>query len=307
VTAPPDPRLLATFRVVATAGRISAAAKLLHVSQPAVTAQVRKLEEQCHKPLLVRSARGVTPTEAGRVLLGYAERFEALLAEAADVLGCGGAGGAGGAGDLVLAASTTIASYVLPPLLAEFARSGGAGAVRVDVGNTEEVLERVRSGAAPLGLVEGHARAAGVRLEPFLPDELVAVVASDAGGELRALRRARDLLGVPILWREPGSGTRAVVERALRNALGRRPPHPRDAQLGATEAIKAAAVAGLGVAFLSRWSIRAELAAGRLRVLPFADLAIPRSFSWALPAGGAAGVAKAFQRFAARRAAGLVP
>jgi DNA-binding transcriptional LysR family regulator len=299
---PPDPRLLATFRVVASTGRISAAAKILHLSQPAVTAQVHKLEATCDKPLLVRSARGVTPTDAGRLLLGYAERFDALLQEAAEALACAG----GEAGELGLAASTTIASYVLPPLIAEFVGSA-AVSVRVEVGNTEQILERVRSGAAPLGLVEGHARAAGVRLEPFLKDELVVVVARDAPAELAGLRRACDLQRVPIIWREPGSGTRAVVERALRNAIGRRAPHPRDVEMGAIEAIKGAALAGLGVAFLSRWSIRAEIATGRLRVLPFADLSVPRSFSWALPAGGAAGAAKSFLRFAQLKAPGLAP
>jgi DNA-binding transcriptional LysR family regulator len=300
--APPDPRLLATFRVVATTGRVSAAAKVLHLSQPAVTAQIHKLEALCDKPLLVRSARGVAPTDAGRLLLRYAERFEALLQEAAEVLSCAG----GESGELALAASTTIASYVLPSLIAEYVGASPI-AVRVEVGNTEEVLERVRGGATPLGIVEGHARAAGVRLEPFLQDELVVVVASDAPSELSGLRRARDLHRVPVIWREPGSGTRAVVERALRNAIGRRAPHPRDVEMGATEAIKGAALAGLGVAFLSRWSIGAELSSGRLRVLPFADLAVPRSFSWALPAGGAAGAAKAFLRFAQLKAPSLAP
>ncbi|APR76945.1 LysR family transcriptional regulator YeiE [Minicystis rosea] len=293
-----DPRLLATLRAVASAGTISAAAKVLHLSQPAVTAQVRKLEEQCGAPLLVRSARGVAPTEAGLRLIGYADRVEALLDEAAEVLAAPPAE----ARVLTLAASTTIASYVIPPLLAAFAKSAGPLTVRMDVGNTEEVLERVRNGAAPLGLVEGHARASRVRLERFLADELCAVVASDAGPELTQLRRAADLRHVPIIWREPGSGTRAVVERALKNAVGNRPPHDRDVQIGSTEAIKGAALAGLGVAFLSRWSIGAELTLGRLRILPLRDLAIPRAFSWALPPGGATGMAKRFQRFAARTA-----
>ena len=295
-----DPRLLATLRAVASAGTISAAAKILRLSQPAVTAQVRKLEEQCGAPLLVRSARGVVPTEIGQRLIGYADRVEALLDEAAEARAAPPAE----ARVLTLSASTTIASYVLPSLLAAFVKSTGPLAIHVDVGNTEEVLERVRSGAAPLGLVEGHTRAARVRLERFLDDELVAVVASDAGPELTQIRRAADLRRAPIIWREPGSGTRAVVERALKNAVGSRPPHDRDVQIGGTEAIKGAALAGLGVAFLSRWSISAELTLGRLRILPLRDLAIPRAFSWALPPGGATGMAKRFQRFAIRAAPG---
>ena len=303
MNAPLDPRLLATFRAVVSAGRISAAAKALHLSQPAVTAQVRKLEEQCGKPLFVRSARGVVPTDTGRILLGYAERLELLLGEAAGAL----AGEGEETGELTLAASTTVASYVLPRMIAGFVKEAGRVAVRVTVGNTEEVLEKVRRGDAPFGLVEGHARAAGLRLSPFLKDELAAVVASDAPAELLRVRRPGDLAGVPIIWREPGSGTRAVVERALRQAMGRRPARVGDVEMGATEAIKGAALAGLGVAFLSRWSIRAELSLGKLRVLPLHELSIPRSFSWALPPGGVVGTAARFVRFAERMAPDLAP
>ncbi len=298
---PLDPRLLATFRAVAAAGRISAAARGLHLSQPAVTAQVRRLEEQCGVPLLTRSARGVTLTAPGRALLGYADRLAALLDDAAAALTTAPVARA-----LVLGASTTIAAAVLPRLLASFAR-GGELAIRIEVGNTEQILERVRAGALPLALVEGLRRAPRVRLEPFLEDELVALVASDAPAPLLRLRHATDLRTAPIIWREPGSGTRAVVERALRHAIGKRAPLTRDVEMGSTEAVKGAALAGLGVAFLSRWTVRTELALGTLRALPLRDLAIARGFSWALPAGGATGVAREFLRAATHAAPTLAP
>jgi DNA-binding transcriptional LysR family regulator len=286
-----DPRRLETFRVVATLGKISLAARALYLSQPAVTAQIRQLEEECGAPLFLRTPRGVSLNDRGRDLLAYARRLRQVLDEAAAaVLAETPREG----GELVLAASTTIASYVLPPLLVAFCRARPDTSVRLDVGNTEQVLEEVKEGRVPLGLVEGHARAAGVRLTPFLTDELVPTL----GAEGTQIRRLSDLDEVPIVWREPGSGTRAVVERALRRAGSRRRFRRGDLQLASTEAIKTAVALGAGLGFLSRVSMRRELLSGALRTISLPGLRVPRAFSWVLPAAELLGVPGAFLRFA---------
>ncbi len=274
---------------------MSAASRLLHLSQPAVTAQVRQLEHDCGRPLLVRTARGVRLNEAGRILLEYAQRHHRLLDEAALAV----AGEAALSGELELAASTTVASYVVPDLLASFLRDHRGVQVRLEVGNTEQVLAWVSEGRVPLGLVEGHARASRIRLEHYLDDELVPVTASRAPAELLRVRTVESLRTVPLLWREQGSGTRAVLERALKRVgVRRRGPQPGDLQLGSTEAIKGAVSAGLGVGFLSRWSIQGELASGRFRLLPLSGLHVKRAFSWVLPVDAPAGVAGHFLRHA---------
>jgi DNA-binding transcriptional LysR family regulator len=291
-----DPTLLSTFLTVLDAGRISAAAKLVHLSQPAVTAQVRKLEDAIGAALFVRSAHGVTPTAAALRLAGYAREVRRLLDEAVSDV----AGEDAHAGPLVVAASTTIAAHVLPPLLAQFRAVHPAIPIRVHVGNTEHIVGEVRARRVPLGLVEGHARASGVRLEPFADDEIVLVTGRDAPF---GVRRARDLEAVPLLWREAGSGTRAVVERALREAgVRRRRVRDLDVELGSTEAVIGAAAAGLGVAFVSRWSVRSHTmaGAGAVRVVAGLDLVIRRTFRWALPAGGIGGTAERFYAFAVR-------
>lgn len=292
---PLDPDLLATFLAVVQHGRISAAARAIHLSQPAVTARVRRLEQQVGAPLLVRSVRGVEPTPAGQRLAARAAEVQRLLAAALDDVG---ADDDQAPGPLALVASTTIAAYVLPPVLARFRARHPEIPIELEVGNTDAVLAAVRSGAKPLGLVEGTSRAIGVRLEKWLDDELVAVMAPDAPF---VVRRDADLATVPLLWREPGSGTRAVVAQALRRAGIRRRPLPLDPVLGTSSAIANAAATGMGVAFLSRFALAPFIASGRLRPIPGLSLSIRRTFQWALPAGALAGAAARFHRLATQQ------
>lgn len=263
--------------MVVEAGSITLAAKRLHLSQPAVTAHIRQLESALGKPLLERRARGVVPTDAGRRLIPIAAKIEDLLEEAQRVAGAVDTA----LGPLVLGASTTIASCIVPSLIAEFVRRHGARGVRVEVGNTAQILAWVEDGSVPLGLVEGHPRAARVRLERFIDDELVPMVATRGPRELTAIRTLAQLRAATLLFREPGSGTRDVVERALRRQAARSPVET-DLVFGSTEAIRNGAVEGLGVAFLSRFVAAHELASGRLRILAVPGLEIRRSFSWAM-------------------------
>jgi DNA-binding transcriptional LysR family regulator len=288
-----DPSLLPTFLAVVESGRISVAAKGLSLSQPAVTAQIHKLEESLGAPLFTRSARGVTLTSAGERLKVYARSIQQLVDEASEAVGSK----EDVTGELALAASTTIAAHVLPGLLASFRKAHPGVGLRLEVGNTDVVLGRVIEGGVPLGLVEGHARAAGVRLEPFVDDELVAVVARGSSFRLRSVE---DFATVPILWREPGSGTRSVLERAWLRAGIRRRPLPIDLVLGSTESILGAVGADLGAAFVSRWSVQTHLAAGHVILVPGLDFVVHRTFHWALPARGLSGAASRFFAFAQR-------
>jgi len=290
---PIDPDLLLTLLAVARSGSISGAARDLSLSQPAVTARVRRLEEACRAPLLVRSVQGVAPTPAGTALVERARELERLLEGALDDVAAHDTA----LGPLHLFASTTIAGFVLPTVLARFRAAHESSRVEVEVGNTREVVDAVRDGRAPLGLVEGTASAAGVRLEKWLDDELVRVTAPDAPFAVRSLD---DLDRTPILWRESGSGTRAVAARALRRAGVRSKPRASDAVLGTSTAIAGAAAAGLGLAFLSRWTLRPYLERGALRPVPGLALDMRRTFQWALPAGALTGSAARFHRLATR-------
>jgi molybdate transport repressor ModE-like protein len=293
-----DLRLLRSFLTVAQCGKISGAAKQLHLSQPAVTAHLRHLEEIVGKPLISRSTRGVKLTSHGhtlRVLAGEIQntlsRIEASFHREQQLTG-----------RLRFGASLTIASNVVPVFLSEFCRIYPRVNVELRVDNTQTILESVREGVYPFGVVEGTPRAAGLKLERFVEDEVVLVAGTNPAFRsyqqlVASLTSVQDLYRVPLIWREAGSGTRAVVEVALRK-LGiqtRRLPCPY--VIADIQAIKTATIRCLGFSFLSRWSVNDELALGQLRLIPVKGLTIRRGFYWVLPAGALGEPSDSFIRF----------
>ncbi|HVU35360.1 MAG TPA: LysR substrate-binding domain-containing protein [Opitutaceae bacterium] len=304
-----DADSLEIFLAVADHGGVLAAARAVGRSQPAVSERIRQLESTLGVALFLRTPRGMTLTDAGRQLVAYARRVHNLLEEAAQI----GEGGPKRAGRLVLAASTTPASFLLPPLLAEFARRHEVSGIELRVGNTEDVLTAVREGVVPLGMVEGLGRAPGVSLRPFREDIIVPVFApdrvpSELAHAIAKVKNARDVAALPLLWREPGSGTRRIVETALVSAGVPMRALRFDTVLGSTLALKSAALAGIGVAFLPRCAIGQELLLGQLVMLrPIRGLRIRRLFRWALPAGGVPEPMAAFQHFAQRHAPAALP
>ena len=291
---------LKVFRVVARHASFTRAAEELLLTQPAVTAQVKALEEELGVALfdrgVGRAGGGIGLTAAGAALLPFAERLKGLAAEAAGAV-AGSSGGAGGT--LALGASQTIAQYVLPRLVAEFRREHARVEVTAISGNTERMLEELTAQRIQLALVEGPARRKDVQVRAFLEDELVLVVPAGhewAGREidLEALRDA------PMLMREIGSGTRRVVEEALRKAGLKRREMRIGMELDSTEGLLSAVEAGLGVTFASRWAARNHVAVGSLKEVRVAGLRVVRKFSVAWAAGPEpAGVAGVFLRWVA--------
>lgn len=266
---------LRVFREVAQQGNFRRAAEVLHISQPAVTQGIKALEEELGCRLLDRSGGRVRTTEAGAVLLRHATASEALLAQAlADMAALTGEV----RGSLHLAASTTIAQYILPRLLAAFGRRYPGVALQLESANTARVVELVDARAVTLGLIEGPAHRADLLVEPWIADELVLVV--PGGHEWAGQPIALDALrGAPLLLREGGSGTRAVLEAALRTAgLPVESLHIA-MQLGSTEALLACVEAGLGVGFASRFALRRQRKLGTLAIARVTGLRVDRTLS----------------------------
>jgi DNA-binding transcriptional LysR family regulator len=244
-----DERRLEIFVAVARRLSFSGAARVLHLSQPAVSQQVAALERELGAQLLERTTRRVRLTAAGAALLA---RSEALLREHSEARRAVAAAEGRIAGELSIAASLTVGAYVLPAGLARLASAYPELRLRVTIENTEQVAASVLEGGVDVGFVEGDLESPELELHPLREDELVVI--APAGHRFAAAPELAlaDLVSEPFILREPGSGTRQVAEAHLRDA-GIDPAALRVvAELSGIDAIKAAVAAGLGVAIISR-------------------------------------------------------
>ena len=261
---------LMIFLAVAEEGSISRGADKLCISQPAVSKQVQSLEAALKTKLFEREAKGVRLTNAGALLLGYAQRLSRLEREAEQAL----AEMSGlTRGTLTIGASLTVGAYLMPEMLAEYGRRYPNIALTLEIANTEVIQRMLLGGKLDLGLTEGFAEDAGLEAIVFAEDELVAIAPPDHPLLAECPVTAERFLQEPLILREPGSGTRAVLERALaERGLFVTPVM----SLGSTEAIKRAVAAGAGLAVVSRLALNLELETGRLALLPLSDLMLRR-------------------------------
>jgi len=256
---------------------------------------VQLLEDELGVRLLDRTSTGVQMTTAGELLLGFARRSSRLsqqvLAGLAQLEGQPG-------GALRLAASTTVAQYLLPRMLGAFRKENQRIALTVRSGNTEQVTAWVLQGEAQLGMVEGPPASKEVAIEHFLEDKLTMIVPRDhrwAGKEIPPAR----LTQVPFLLREAGSGTRRVIERALRKAGVRLSQLNIAMELDSTEAIVSGVEAGLGVGIVSELALRKALRLGTVATVKIEGLEMRRPFSLIRLRGPVeAGPVAAFRNFA---------
>ena len=288
---------LKVFRAVAEHLNFRKAAEHLFLTQPAVTQQIRALEDDLGVRLFDRAAGRVSLTTQGRRLLEHAQNIAAIVVEAEQELR---AGEGQLSGELALGVSTTIAQYVLPRLLGAFLGEHPHVRFSLHSGNTSEIVELVVQDKVAIGLIEGPSPHREVRAQPFMQDELVLIVPPD----FRPDQLTREqLLGSTLLMREHGSGSRRVVEAALERAGARLKSFKQVMNLDSTEAIKSAVEAGLGVGFVSLWAISKELELGALRVARVNGLRVTRHFTLISRTGpepqGAPG---AFRSFALDRA-----
>lgn len=249
------PEQLLTFATVAELGNISHAAQALHLSQPAVSGQLRLLQDEFGEPLYHRDGRGIRLTPTGAELAAYAAK---LRQDYQQVVAFRNALRGMETGTLRLGASTTPASYLLPHLIAAFHQQYPAIALHVMDGNTTEIVAQLD--ALDIGFIEGPVPAnlaSGVAVRPWRDDEIVAIVRADHPLAQHAGKGVslNDIAAYALVQREPGSGVRQLVERAF-DVAGL---SPRVAlHLAGVEGVKEAVRAGMGVGFVSAMSMRHE-------------------------------------------------
>jgi DNA-binding transcriptional LysR family regulator len=258
-----DTRQLAAFCAVVERKSFSQAAERLGVTQPAVSLQIRSLEQRLGRQLLDRSGRRVEPTEAGRRLYASAQRVLAAEEHLLDDLDADDEGAL--TGTLELGASTGPGGTVVPLLLCEFQEQHPELGVRLTVSDTQTVVDRVAERELELGIVGAGRRHRGVAFEPFFRDEVVLACPSDHrfAGKTVSLD---DLKTEKLIVMQEGAGVRQVIEDELRKAGVRLRDLDIRLELGLQESVRSAVVAGHGIAFISRLAIEVDLAAGRIAV-----------------------------------------
>jgi LysR family transcriptional regulator, transcriptional activator of the cysJI operon len=292
------------FRSVARHLNFSRAAEELLLTQPAVTQQIKALEDELGVPLFDRGGGHISLTPGGTALLPYADRMKELSDEAVAAVAAAYGQQAGG---LALGASQTIGQYLLANLLATFLRSHPQVTVTVRSGNSDAMLEALLARQIQLALIEGPERRKDLHIEPFMEDHMVLVVPPGhewADHELEV----SDLCRQKLLLREFGSGSRRVVEQALAAAGVKTKDLCVGLEFDSNEGLLSAVEAGLGVTFVSRWAVRNQLSLGTLKLARVRGLKLSRKLSMAYPAGPEpTGSVGAFRSVLLTRALDLAP
>jgi molybdate transport repressor ModE-like protein len=273
----PDLGALELLLAVARLGSLGRAARELGITQPAASSRIRSMERQLGVALVDRSPRGSRLTDAGALVTDWARR----VVEAAEAFDAG----AQALRDrrdsrLRVAASMTIAEYLLPGWLLALRAQRPDTAVSLLAGNSAAVAERLLAGEADLGFVEGLSTPPALDSTVIAHDRLIVVTApGHPWARRRAALAGAELAATPLILREEGSGTRQVLDAAL-GGLAR----PL-IELSSTTAVKAAAVSGAGPAVLSELALGEELSAHRLVSIPLSDIQLRRALRAVWPTG----------------------
>lgn len=269
-------RRLQVFHTVARLLSFTKAAESLHMTQPAVTFQVRQLEEHFNTRLFDRTHNRISLTDAGKTVYGYADRIFELYSEMENAVRemTGEISGA-----LTIGASTTIAEYMLPTLLGDFKEKYPEVTIHLKVSNSEGIVSMVENNTIDLGVVESPVGNKNLVVETCKRDQLVAIVPPGHALEKKDAVKFPELLEFPFICREEGSGTRDVINDYLHHL-----PHCTSTlkiamELGSPEAVKGAVEAGMGVSVVSRATIQKELRLSTLVELNL-DPPLDRPFSF---------------------------
>lgn len=266
-----DLRQLEMIDAVARLGSLTQAAEALHVTQPAISSQIRKLEEQVGLPLIERDGRGIRLTEPGQSVAEHARRAAQLLEDLREDLRQFKSVDKG----VLRVAVVSTANYFIPEYIARFRAAHPGVEINLRVANRDEILEILAANESDLAITGQPPDDADLVARPFKENPLVVI--APPGHPLAGRKGVgpRDLVKYPFVAREQGSGTRGVMERAfLEHGL----EYSIACVLSSNEAVKQAVQAGLGLAVISRQTIELELETGRLTTLQSDRLSLERQW-----------------------------
>lgn len=264
-------RQLDIFAAVARTGSLTRAASEVHLTQPAVSMQVKQLEELVGLPLVEPSGRGIQLTEAGREL---AQNVEEVL-ERVEHLDEIAARWRGVRRGRIRLGVVSTAKYFVPKLLAQFLKGHPGVDFRLTIHNREQILAELRANTVDFVIMGRPPEGLDCIATPFAPNLLGIVAAPTHPLSRRRHMQLAELAGEPFIVREQGSGTRAAMERFF---AANRVKLRSSMEMASNESIKQAVIAGLGLGFLSLHTVRNELAWGRLALLDVEGLPVHRQW-----------------------------
>ncbi len=264
-----------TFLAVCRHMNFTRAAEELNITQPGVSRHIRQLEERYGVRLFVYEGKKPRLTEAGRLILEAAQTVRhddvALREQLAHLEGA--------AQKLRFGATLTIGAYVMPAALSRLLAKHPALRVQMEVANTHTLLERLDAGNLDFAVVEGFFDKAAYDHLCYATEPYIAVCAPSYPLPPGATC-LQDLLGTRLITREPGSGTRTILEKHLELRDMTLQDFAQVMEISDMEAIKALVAAGCGITFLYRAAVREELSAGRLRQIPLMDFEYAHDFTF---------------------------
>ena len=285
---------LKVFYTVALKLSYTKAANELFISQPAVTKHINELEQQLQTRLFNRKGSSISITPSGEILFRYAQKIFKLytqleneLVEISEVTN----------GSLKLGASTTVAQYVLPKMLALFKKSYPLIEINLINGNSDFIEQQIISEKIDLALVEGISHSPQINYESFAKDEIVLVVRSNNKFLQKNEIKAEQLLNIPLVLREQGSGTLDVIYNALTQAGISIKALKIEIHLDSTESIKEYLLYSDCAAFLSIHSITKELQQNQLSIIDIKGIELYREFQFIQLQGQNQKLAHLFKRF----------
>ncbi|WP_010647914.1 selenium metabolism-associated LysR family transcriptional regulator [Oceanobacillus massiliensis] len=266
---------LKTFITVTEKKSFSDAAKILHVTQPTITGQIKLLEEELQTKLFERTTKRIELTQSAEILLTYAKEIVRLsesaqkkIVEIEETIH----------GDLSIGCSLTIGEYILPRYLKRFIDMYPLIQIRVKITNSSNIIDGLKDHIFDVGLIEVPISDDSVIMQPLLEDELFLITAPDHFTEYGDAVSLKQLKKLPFILREKGSGTREVVSIHLQQAGISMEELNIIMELDSTEAIKSAVESGLGVSLISEYAIKKERQLGLLSYYKIMDLSFTRNF-----------------------------
>jgi DNA-binding transcriptional LysR family regulator len=270
-----DFRRLEVFTKVFEQKSFSKAGQALYLSQPTVSEHIRLLEEDLGLTLFDRQGKEIVPTKAGQFLFQYANQLMSLRR---DSLRAMEQFRDKGIGELLIGGSNIPGQYMLPGLLGRFKISFPGIKIRLWIGDTQHIEEKVLDGTVELGLVGALIEHRRISCQPLTTDELVCIALPGQSRERPKVLDPEKLLSLPFILREKGSGTRKSLEQAFKKIHLDLKDLQVVAEMGSNEAIRQAVKAGLGISVISRRAVGEDLEQGRLQEIKIRNFPLLRNF-----------------------------